>query len=44
MGLADLIWMGLILGGCFWLLWRFLWVNKGSCPGCDGGSPPPKRK
>jgi hypothetical protein len=37
MGIADIVWMAVILGGSCWLLYHFLWKKKGSCPGCDGG-------
>ncbi len=37
MGVVDIFWMALILGGAGWLLWKFLWQKRGSCPGCNGG-------
>jgi hypothetical protein len=43
MGIADYLWMAVILGGAGWLLYNFLWKKKGSCPGCDGGSTPKKK-
>jgi hypothetical protein len=38
MGIVDIIWMAVILGGAGWLLYHFLWKKKGSCPGCDHDS------
>jgi hypothetical protein len=38
MGIVDIIWMVLILGGACWLLYHFPWKKKGSCPGCDSGT------
>ena len=35
MGVIDLLFMALILTGCGWLLWHFLWKKQGSCHGCD---------
>lgn len=37
MGLVDWIWLIAILVGSGWLLYRFLWKNKGHCHnGCTG--------
>lgn len=36
MGLVDLIWLGLILGGAGYLFYRSVWNKKGHCGGCDG--------
>ena len=38
MGWVDILWMGLILGGAFWLFYRSVVKKKGHCPGCDHGS------
>jgi hypothetical protein len=38
MGLSDMIWMGLILGGALYLLYRSVWKKQGHCPGCDSGT------
>lgn len=35
MGLADLAWMALIIGGAGYLLYRSLWRKHGCCQGCD---------
>jgi hypothetical protein len=35
MGLSDMIWMGLILSGALYLLYRSVWKKKGHCAGCD---------
>lgn len=37
MGIVDIIWMVVILVGCAWLLYHFLWKKQGSCHGCDHG-------
>ncbi len=36
MGIADVVWMALILGGAGYLLYRSVWKNKGRCQGCNG--------
>ena len=38
MGIVDIIWMAVILGGAGWLLYRSVWKKKGHCQGCDSGS------
>ena len=38
MGIVDIIWMAVILGGASWLLYRSVWKKKGHCQGCDSGS------
>ena len=43
MGFADIIWMGLIIGGAFYLLYRSLWKKRGRCQGCDSGMCGKKR-
>ena len=35
MGIADVVWMTLILGGAGYLLYRSVWKKKGHCQGCD---------
>jgi hypothetical protein len=35
MGIADIIWMVLIIAGALYILYRSLWKKKGHCPGCD---------
>ena len=35
MGLVDLIWLGLILGGAGTLLYRSVWKKKGHCGSCS---------
>lgn len=35
MGIADVVWMVLILGGAAYLLYRSVWKKKGHCQGCD---------
>jgi hypothetical protein len=35
MGIVDIIWMVLILGGAGYLFYRSFWKKKGPC-GCDG--------
>lgn len=35
MGIADVLWMTLILGGAGYLLYRSVWKKKGHCQGCD---------
>ncbi|WP_305042140.1 FeoB-associated Cys-rich membrane protein [Geoalkalibacter sp.] len=37
MGLVDLLWMGLVLGGTGWLLYRSLRKKKGPCGCTDCG-------
>jgi FeoB-associated Cys-rich membrane protein len=38
MGISDGIWMGLIIAGAFYLLYRSVWKKKGHCAGCSSGS------
>jgi hypothetical protein len=35
MGIADIFWMALIIGGALYLLYRSIWKKKGCCSGCD---------
>jgi len=35
MGFADILFMVLIIGGAFYLLYRSVWKKKGHCQGCD---------
>ena len=35
MGLSDMVWMGLIIAGALYLLYRSVWKKKGHCTGCD---------
>lgn len=35
MGVADVIWMAVILAVAGYLLYRSLWKKKGHCPGCN---------
>lgn len=35
MGFSDIIWMGLIIAGTVYLLYRSVWKKKGHCTGCD---------
>jgi hypothetical protein len=35
MGLADILWMLLILAGAVYLFYRSVIKKKGHCPGCD---------
>jgi hypothetical protein len=37
MGIVDIIWMLLILGGAGYLFYRSFWKKKNPC-GCEGGS------
>ena len=37
MGINDVVWMVVILGGASWLLYRSLWKKKGTCHGCSSG-------
>jgi hypothetical protein len=37
MGLADILWMALILAGAVYLFYRSVIRKKGHCPGCDDG-------
>ncbi|MEW6487477.1 MAG: FeoB-associated Cys-rich membrane protein [Thermodesulfobacteriota bacterium] len=36
LGFEDLFWMGLVLGGAAWLLYRSVRKKKGHCSGCGG--------
>lgn|GEM_PF-1012624 len=38
MGIADLVWMALILAAAGYLLYHSLWKKKGHCSGCDACS------
>jgi hypothetical protein len=38
MGLYDLLWMTLIIGGALYLLYRSIWKKKGYCHGCPSGT------
>ena len=40
MGIADVIWLALILGGTTYLLYRAVWKKRGLCHGCDHGGCP----
>lgn len=40
MGIADIIWLALILGGTTYLLYRAVWKKRGLCHGCDHGGCP----
>lgn len=35
MALLDIIWMGFIITGALYLLYRSVWKKKGHCSGCD---------
>jgi hypothetical protein len=35
MGFSDIVWMGLIIAGTVYLLYRSVWKKKGHCTGCD---------
>lgn len=35
MGIGETLLAELIVGGAVFLLYRFLWKNRGHCPGCD---------
>jgi hypothetical protein len=41
-GIADLVWMALVLGGAGYLLYRSLWKKNGCCQGCDNVGCPRK--
>ncbi|MBI5101079.1 MAG: FeoB-associated Cys-rich membrane protein [Nitrospirae bacterium] len=34
MGIKDIIFMALIIGGALYLLYRSVWKKKGHCSGC----------
>lgn len=36
MGIADLFWMALVLGGAGYLLYRSVWKKRGHCCGGSG--------
>jgi len=38
MGFSDIIWMGLIIVGALYLLYRSVWKKKGHCAGCPSSS------
>ncbi|MHB8709427.1 MAG: FeoB-associated Cys-rich membrane protein [Desulfuromonadales bacterium] len=38
MGIGDIFWMILILGGSGYLFYRSVIKKKGHCPGCDDGN------
>jgi len=38
MGIYDTIWMGLIIAGALYLLYRSVWKKKGHCAGCSSGA------
>lgn len=38
MGIGDIFWMILILGGAGYLFYRSVIRKKGHCPGCDDGN------
>ncbi|MDA8422767.1 MAG: hypothetical protein M0Z89_05470 [Nitrospiraceae bacterium] len=38
MGFSDIVWMGLIIAGTLYLLYRSVWKKKGHCAGCDSQS------
>ena len=35
MAFSDILWMGLIIAGALYLLYRSVWKNKGHCAGCE---------
>jgi hypothetical protein len=43
MGIVDIVWMALILGGAGYLLYRSFWKKKGHCGNCSGGDCSSKR-
>lgn len=44
MGLADIVWMAVIIGGAVYLLYRSIWKKKGHCSGCGSGTCDTKKK
>ncbi|GFP22000.1 hypothetical protein HKBW3S06_01226 [Candidatus Hakubella thermalkaliphila] len=44
MGLVDILWMVLIIGGVVYLLYRSLWKKRGYCQGCSSGTCEVKKK
>ncbi len=35
MAFTDIVWMGIIIAGTLYLLYRSVWKKKGHCAGCD---------
>ncbi|MBF0551622.1 MAG: FeoB-associated Cys-rich membrane protein [Deltaproteobacteria bacterium] len=35
MNLTDVVWMGAIISGALYLLYRSLWKKQGCCSGCS---------
>jgi len=44
MGVADIIWMAVIISGAVYLLYRSIWKKKGHCSGCEVGTCEMKKK
>jgi hypothetical protein len=38
MGIYDIIWMAIIIGGALSILYRSVWKKKGHCAGCSSGA------
>jgi hypothetical protein len=44
MGFSDFLWMGLIMAGALYLLYRSIWMKKGHCCGCTSTTCQEKKK
>lgn len=42
MQLLEILLIGAIFGGAFYLLYRSLWQKQGYCPGCNSQTCPSK--
>lgn len=38
LGSSDMLWMGAIIAGALYLLYRSVWKKNGHCQGCTSGT------